>query len=72
MNATIVAHLRVYELLTLTAQWLTLWLGLSLLSRRPRSAASTLAGAAFLVVSAYLLSVAFLLTPESGRRRRGW
>lgn len=72
MNATIVAHLRVDELLTLTAQWLTLWLGLSLLSRRPRSAATTLAAAAFLVVSAYLLSVAFLLTPELGRADLFW
>jgi DNA-binding CsgD family transcriptional regulator len=72
MNATSVAHLHLDVLVTLTAQWLTLWLGLSLLSRRPRSAANTLAAVAFLVVSAYLLSVAFLLTPETGRADVLW
>ena len=68
----IIGHLGVFELLTLTAQWLALWLGLSLLGRRPRSTANTLFAAAFLLVSAYLLSVAFLLTPESGRADIFW
>ena len=72
MDATIIGQLTLAELSTLAAHWLTLWLSLNLLSRRPRSSASTLAAAAFLVVSAYLLSVAFLLTPESGAADVFW
>ena len=72
MNLSLVGNLSVSELISLAAHWLTLWLGLSLLSRRPRSSATVLVAAAFLVVSAYLLSVVFLLTPESGRADLFW
>ena len=72
MNLSLVGNLSVSELISLAAHWLTLWLGLSLLSRRPRSSANVLVAAAFLVVSAYLLSVVFLLTPESGRADLFW
>jgi hypothetical protein len=72
MNAEIIGHVSAPELITLVAHWVALWLGLSLLIRRPRSAASALAAGAFLVVSAYLLSVVFLLTPESGRADVFW
>ena len=64
MNGALIGNLSVSELISLAAHWLTLWLGLSLLSRRPRSTATMLVAAAFLVVSAYLLSVVFLLTPS--------
>jgi hypothetical protein len=72
VNTPILGHLSLDVLLTLAAQWLTLWLGLSLLSRRPRSTANTLAAAAFFLVAAYLLSVALLLTPQSGRADVFW
>jgi hypothetical protein len=72
LNATIVGHLTAAELVSLGAHWLTLWLGLTLLSRRPRTSATMLAGAAILVGSAYMLSVVFLLTPESGRADVFW
>ena len=72
MNATILGHIGMDQLLTLIAQWLMLWLGLCLLSRRPRSASNTLAAVAFLLAAAYLLSVALILAPTSGRADVFW
>src|SRR5690606_24954901 len=59
------AHLAAPEMVTLVAHWLSLWLGLYLLSRRPRSAALSLAGLSFVAISAYLLCDALLLVPAS-------
>ena len=72
MVAALIGPLGSSELLSLVAHWLSLWLGLSLLTRRPRSAASSLAGASFVVLASYLLSTALLLTPESGRADLFW
>ena len=46
------ADLSAVQLLTIVTHWLALWLGLYLLSRRPRSAATALAGLAFTVLAA--------------------
>lgn len=52
------------ELAMLAGHWLTLWLGLYLLSRRPRSRAAALAAGAFVAVSSYFVSAAFMLAPQ--------
>jgi hypothetical protein len=44
--------------------WLSLWLGLYLLSRRPRSAVTVLTGLAYVALSTYVLSTAVLAAPE--------
>lgn len=72
VTATVIGHLTAPELVGLAGHWVTLWLALSLLSRRPRSKAGTLTAAALLVGSVYLLSVVFLLTPETGRADLFW
>lgn len=72
MSGTIVAHLGASELLTLVVHWLTLWLGLYLLSRRPRSAATALAGLAFLTLSGYLVNTAILFAPEPSAEAVFW
>jgi hypothetical protein len=48
----------------LAAHWLSLWLGFYLLSRRPRPAARILLAFAFISLSTYFLSTAFLVAPE--------
>ena len=48
----------------LAVHWLFLWLGLYLMGRRPRSAAGVLLGCAFVTLSTYFLSTAFLAAPE--------
>lgn len=48
----------------LAAHWLSLWLALYLLSRRPRSAAGALLAAAFIALSTYFLSSAQLVAAE--------
>ena len=58
------AGLGVAELLALLVQWSTLWLGLYLIGRTPRSRATTLTGAAIVVLAFYQLAVALtLLSP---------
>lgn len=51
--------------LSLVAHWLSLWLGLYLISRKPRTAVSVLAGAAIVSMSSYLLCTVLLVAvPE--------
>ena len=49
----------------LAAHWLFLWLGLYLLSNRPRSAPRVLLAGAFVALSTYFLSTAFLAAPQT-------
>jgi hypothetical protein len=62
-GTALAGHVSHAELLMFSLQWLSLWLGFSLLSRR-HSAASTLAACAFICLSTYFLSSAYLLAPE--------
>jgi len=59
-----VSHHTWTELFMFAAHWLALWLGLYLLSRRPRFAAGILLGIAFVALSTYFVSSAQLVAPE--------
>ena len=63
MSGKIAGDLDFFTLLTLIAHWLSLWLGLYLLSRRPRSLTMALAAGAYLVLSMYFLRTSFQLMP---------
>jgi DNA-binding CsgD family transcriptional regulator len=65
VGGPLVAGVNGFGVLALVAHWSSLWLGLYLVSRRPRFAASVLAGLALMVVSAYLLDVTFHNAPAS-------
>lgn len=65
MRDPLVAGLNGYGVLALAAHWCSLWLGMYLVSRRPRYAASVLAGLAFIAVSTYLFEVALYNSPTS-------
>ncbi len=67
MSAPFLADLDVYAFLALVSHWLVLWLGMYLVGRRPRSAASVLIGLAFLGGAAYLLEAAYYYVPTTVR-----
>ena len=50
-----------YATLSLLLHWLSLWLGLYLLSRRPRTAVNVLVGGAIVCMSTYLLCIVLLV-----------
>jgi hypothetical protein len=52
------------EVVMLAVFWLALWLGLYLLSRRPRSSPVVLAGLAYLAMASYVLTTTVLAAPE--------
>ena len=54
-----------YATLSLLFHWLSLWLGLYLLSRRPRTDVNLLAGGAIVCMSAYLLCIVLIVTATS-------
>jgi len=60
------------DLSIIAAHWLSLWLGLYLLSRRPSSGAGALVGCACLTLSAYLLATASTLAPGPLPGRALW
>ena len=60
------------ELAIIVANWLSLWLGFYLLSRRPRSAAGALVGCACITLAAYLLATASTLAPGPLPSREWW
>ena len=65
MSGSAAAQFTWLELLLLAAHWLFLWLGLYLLSNRPRSAPRALLAGAFVALSTYFLSAAFLAAPQT-------
>lgn len=65
MSDPLIAGLNGYGVVALVAHWCSLWLGMYLVSRRPRYAASILAGLAFIAVSTYLFEVALYNSPTS-------
>lgn len=62
---SMLGSISISALIALIAHWLMLWLGLYLLGRRPHSAATILAGLAWVAGSTYLLAVAWYSLPTT-------
>ena len=60
------------QLFTLVVHWLSLWLGLYLIDRRPRSQPTVLTGAAVVSMSLYVLGTALLFDPQPISAAREW